>query len=60
MSTEAQRRASKKWREKNKEKQRHYTYKGMCKQFILKHATEEELQEVITLAQSRLQELKKS
>lgn len=57
-TTEAQRRAMKKWREKNKEKIKIQGAKGSGKYFIRNHATLDDLEEFETLIKERKKVLK--
>lgn len=57
-TTEAERAAKKKWQDKNKEKAKSYTYKSNAKNFILKHASIEELDFLLELIKERREELK--
>ena len=51
--TEAQKRAQKKYREKNKAKQRYWNEKSKAKVFIKNHATSEDLKELEKLIEER-------
>ena len=52
-TSEAQKRAAKAWKEKNRDKVRRQSYKDSAKLFIRTHSTEEELQEIESLIAER-------
>lgn len=56
--SDAQKRANKKWNEKNKEKMTYFRRKSDSKNFILKYATEEDLAKTLEYIQQRKNELK--
>ena len=56
--SDAQKRANKKWNEKNKEKMTYFRRKSDSKNFILKYATEEDLDKTLEYIQQRKNELK--
>ena len=51
--SEAQKRANKKWNEKNKDKMTYFRRKSDSKNFILKYATEEDLDKTLEYIQQR-------
>lgn len=53
--TEAQKRAKQKYREKNKDRSNYINDKSKAKNFILKKATKEDLQELEELIEKRKQ-----
>ena len=53
MLTEAQKRAKQKYREKNKERSNYINDRSKAKNFILKKATEEDLEELEELIKER-------
>ena len=55
MLTEAQKRAKQKYREKNKERSNYINDKSKAKNFILKKATKEDLEELEELIKERKQ-----
>lgn len=57
--SEAQKRANKKWNDKNKAKMTYFRRKSDSKNFILKYATEEDLDKTLEYIQQRKNELKK-
>lgn len=57
MVSEAQKRATKKWREKNKEQARRNSYRRSARTFIRSHAQEEDLKELEELIAERRKEL---
>lgn len=58
MVTEAKKRANKKWNDKNKAKMTYFRRKSDSKNFILKYATEEDLDKTLEYIQQRRDELK--
>jgi hypothetical protein len=54
--TDAQIKAQKNWESKNREKSNYLKYKSSTKTFIRNKATKEDIQEIIELANKRLQE----
>ena len=56
--TEAKKRANKKWNDKNKAKMTYFRRKSDSKNFILKYATEEDLDKTLEYIQQRRDELK--
>ena len=54
MLTEAQKRAKQKYREKNKERSNYINDKSKAKNFILKKATKEDLEELEELIKERI------
>ena len=52
-TSEAQRRATRKWQEKNPERRRYNSYKSSARSFIRHHATEEDLQELEVLIREK-------
>lgn len=56
--SDAQKRANKKWNEKNKDKMTYFRRKSDSKNFILKYATEEDLDKTLEYIQQRKNELK--
>lgn len=54
MISEARRRATKKWNDKNKDKQRIYQYRSYARKFIRDLATEQDLKELQMLINQRL------
>lgn len=56
--SEAQKRANKKWNDKNKAKMTYFRRKSDSKNFILKYATEEDLDKTLEYIQQRRDELK--
>lgn len=58
--SEAQKRANKKWNDKNKAKMTYFRRKSDSKNFILKYATEEDLDKTLEYIQQRKNELKKN
>lgn len=59
MVTEAKKRANKKWNDKNKERMTYIRRRSDSKNFILKLATEEDLEKTIEYVNQRKKELKK-
>lgn len=57
--SEAQRKAIKKWNEKNKEKRNFYTRRSMTRSFIRDFAKEEDLEELSILIKERMEKLMK-
>ena len=57
MVTEAKKRANKKWNDKNKAKMTYFRRKSDSKNFILKYATEEDLDKTLEYIQQRKNEL---
>ena len=57
--SEAQKRASKKWSQSNKDKIRRITYRSCAKTFIKKIATAEELDALMEMINERKKELSK-
>lgn len=55
--SEAQKRANKKWNDKNKAKMTYFRRKSDSKNFILKYATEEDLDKTLEYIQQRKNEL---
>ncbi|AND80101.1 hypothetical protein [Streptococcus pantholopis] len=51
--SEAQKKASRKWEQKNKEKKAYYSYKATTKSFIRNKATAEDLTELEALIAER-------
>lgn len=60
MVTEAKKRANKKWNDKNKERMTYIRRRSDSKNFILKLATEEDLEKTIEYVNQRKKELKSS
>ena len=58
-TSEAQRKANKKWNEKNKDKQRIYQYRSNAKHFILEMASEKDLDNFADYIDQRRTELGK-
>lgn len=58
--TEAKKRANKKWNDKNKERMTYIRRRSDSKNFILKLATEEDLEKTIEYVNQRKKELKNS
>lgn len=58
MTTEAQDRATKKWKEKNRDRQRIYQNRSAARRFIREMASLEDLEELKGLIHTREQELK--
>lgn len=58
-TSEAQRKANKKWNEKNKDKQRVYQYRSNAKHFILEMASEKDLDNFADYIDQRRTELSK-
>ena len=58
MVTEAKKRANKKWNDKNKDKMTYFRRKSDSKNFILKYATEEDLDKTLEYIQQRRNDLK--
>lgn len=56
--SEAQKRANKKWNDKNKAKMTYFRRKSDSKNFILKYATEEDLDKTLEYIQQRRNDLK--
>ena len=56
--SEAQKRANKKWNDKNKAKITYFRRKSDSKNFILKYATEEDLDKTLEYIQQRRDDLK--
>lgn len=56
--SDAQIRANKKWNDKNKDKMNYFRRKFDSKNFILKYATEEDLDKTLEYIQQRRDELK--
>ena len=56
--SDAQIRANKKWNDKNKDKMNYFRRKSDSKNFILKYATEEDLDKTLEYVQQRRNELK--
>lgn len=52
-TSEAQKKASRKWEEKNKEKARVDSYRRTARLFIKNHATEEDLKELENLIEEK-------
>ena len=52
-TTAAQRRASKKYRQKNRKKETRGSYKRVARMFVKKHATKTELKELENLIKNR-------
>lgn len=57
MYYQSQIKANKNYRQKHPEWSRYVSYRGTAKMFIRKHATKEDLQQLIQMAQKRLNEL---
>lgn len=57
--TEAQKRAQQKYNEKNRDKQRIQGYRRTAKMFINTHATLDDLNELQTIINDRMNQLKK-
>lgn len=60
MTSEAHKRANKKWKDNNKDKQRVYQYRSYARSYITKMATAEDLDELVKLIDERRKELKVS
>lgn len=58
--SEAQRRANKKWTDKNKDKQRVYQYRSNAKHFILEMASNKDLDNFSEYIKQRREELHKN
>lgn len=58
MTSEAHKRANKKWKDNNKDKQRIYQYRSYARSFIKNMASSEDLDELLKLIAQRRQELK--
>ena len=56
--SDAKKRANKKWNDKNKAKMTYFRRKSDSKNFILKYATEEDLDKTLEYIQQRKNELK--
>lgn len=54
MVSEAQKRAKKKWDDKNKEKKRIYRYRSYARKFVRDIATDDDLKELQELINKRL------
>ncbi len=54
MVSEAQKRAKKKWDDKNKDKNRVYRYRSYARKYVKDIATEDELTELLNLIYKRL------
>ncbi|MBL7574585.1 hypothetical protein SAMN00017477_1775 [Peptoniphilus asaccharolyticus DSM 20463] len=52
-TSEAQRKASRKWEQNNKERNYYLTLRRSARNFIRNHATEEDLEELKTLIEER-------
>lgn len=59
-TTDAQNRATKKWGDKNKDKQRIYRYRSYARKYVRDIATAEDLHELATMIQTRLDEMENS
>lgn len=59
-TSEAQIRASRKWEENNKERNRYLSARRQARSFIRKYATEEDLKELEELINSKRKEIKNS
>lgn len=55
--SEAQKRANKKWNDKNKEKIKYYNYRSYSKKFVRDMATAADLKELQDMISDRLKEL---
>lgn len=58
--SKAQRRANKKWADKNKDKQRLYQYRSIAKHFILEMASNKDLDNFSEYIKQRREELHKN
>lgn len=58
-TSEAQRRANERWREKNKEKNKIYQLRSQAKRFINEYSSEKDLDDLIELIEERRKNLKK-
>ncbi|GAA2959749.1 hypothetical protein [Ligilactobacillus murinus] len=58
-TTDAQSRATKKWGDKNKDKQRIYRYRSYARKYVRDIAAAEDLHELATMIQTRLDEMEK-
>ena len=56
--SDAKKRANQKWNDKNKDKMTYFRRKSDSKNFILKYATEEDLDKTLEYIQQRRDELK--
>lgn len=56
-TSEAQKRANRKWRSKNKEKQQLYNHRSTAKRFVKRYASIDDLIELENLIHERRQEL---
>lgn len=56
-TTDAQNRATKKWGDKNKDKQRIYRYRSYARKYVRDIATTDDLHELATMIQTRLDEM---
>ena len=52
-TSEAQRRANERWKEKNKEKQRIYIMRSTTRRFLSEFATDEDIAEVLEIINNR-------
>ena len=59
MVSEAQKRANKRWDERNRERKRYISYRSQAKGFIRKHSTLDDLELLEDLIADRRKELKK-
>lgn len=57
MTSEAHKRANKKWKDNNKDRQRVYQYRSYARSYITKMATTEDLDELVKLIDERRKEL---
>ena len=58
--TDAKKRANKKWKNKNKDKQRVYQYRSSARTYVRKYASLDDLLELQTMISERIEEIKKA